>query len=41
MGVAGLIGVAVTLFVRSFQYNTDYYISAKEVEHTEKALRVV
>jgi cytochrome aa3-600 menaquinol oxidase subunit 1 len=39
MGIVGLIGVAVTLFVRSFQYDTDYYIPVDEIERTEKALR--
>ncbi|MCQ6281356.1 cbb3-type cytochrome c oxidase subunit I [Bacillus sp. EB600] len=39
MGITGLIGVVVTLFVRSFQYDTDFYIPAEEIEQTEKALR--
>lgn len=39
MGIIGLIGVAITLFVRSFQYDTDYYITVEEIERTEKALR--
>jgi cytochrome aa3-600 menaquinol oxidase subunit 1 len=39
MGIVGLIGVAVTLFVRSFQYDMDYYIPVDEIERTEKALR--
>jgi cytochrome aa3-600 menaquinol oxidase subunit 1 len=39
MGVAGLIGVVITLIVRSFQYDTDYYIPVEEVEQTEKRLR--
>ncbi|MDQ6598317.1 cytochrome ubiquinol oxidase subunit I [Bacillus salipaludis] len=39
MGVIGLIGVAITLFTRSFQYDTDYYIPVEEIERTEKALR--
>jgi cytochrome aa3-600 menaquinol oxidase subunit 1 len=39
MGIIGLMGVAVTLFVRSFQYDTDYYIPVEEIERTEKALR--
>ncbi|QYR20727.1 cbb3-type cytochrome c oxidase subunit I [Paenibacillus sp. sptzw28] len=38
MGVAGLVGVGVTLLIRSFQYDTDYYISAEEVRATETAL---
>jgi len=39
MGFAGLIGVALTLYARSFQYDTDYYIPVDEIERTEKALR--
>jgi cytochrome aa3-600 menaquinol oxidase subunit 1 len=39
MGIIGLIGVAITLFARSFQYDTDYYIPVDEIERTEKALR--
>jgi cytochrome aa3-600 menaquinol oxidase subunit I len=39
MGIVGLIGVALTLITRSFQYDTDYYISVEEIERTEKALR--
>jgi cytochrome aa3-600 menaquinol oxidase subunit 1 len=39
MGIIGLIGVAITLFTRSFQYDTDYYIPVDEIERTEKALR--
>jgi cytochrome aa3-600 menaquinol oxidase subunit 1 len=39
LGFAGLIGVALTLYARSFQYDTDYYIPVDEIERTEKALR--
>jgi cytochrome aa3-600 menaquinol oxidase subunit I len=38
MGVAGLVGVAICLFARSFDYDTDYYIPAEEVKRTEAAL---
>ncbi|GAA3325250.1 hypothetical protein GCM10020331_056360 [Ectobacillus funiculus] len=38
MGFAGLIGVALTLYARSFQYDTDYYIPVDEIERTEKKL---
>lgn len=38
MAVIGLIGVAACMFVRSFQYDTDYYIPKEEVEATESAL---
>ncbi|MFC7441789.1 cbb3-type cytochrome c oxidase subunit I [Laceyella putida] len=42
MGVIGLIGVGVCLLARSFQYQTDYYISVDEVKRTEASLgRVV
>jgi cytochrome aa3-600 menaquinol oxidase subunit 1 len=39
MGIIGLVGVAITLVARSFQYDTDYWIPAEEIERTEKALR--
>jgi len=39
MAIAGMLGVGVCLFVRSFQYDTDYYIPVEEVEETEKRLR--
>ncbi|MFF2877678.1 cbb3-type cytochrome c oxidase subunit I [Gottfriedia sp. NPDC057991] len=39
MGIVGLIGVVIALFARSFQYDTDYYISVEEIERTEMALR--
>ena len=41
MGICGLIGVAICLFVRSFQYDTDYFIPVDEIERTEKALHSV
>lgn len=39
MYIPGLLGVVATLFARSFQYDTDYYIPAEEVRRTEAALR--
>ncbi|WP_019533253.1 cbb3-type cytochrome c oxidase subunit I [Paenibacillus ginsengihumi] len=39
MAIPGLIGVAICMLVRSFQYDTDYYIPAEEVARTEAALR--
>ncbi|GGE50528.1 quinol oxidase subunit 1 [Pullulanibacillus camelliae] len=39
MGALGLLGVAICLIVRSFQYDTDYYISVDEIKETEAALR--
>lgn len=36
--VLGLVGVAGMLIARSFQYDTDYFIPAEEVRHTEAAL---
>lgn len=38
MGIVGLAGVAVTLAVRSFEFNTDYYIPVDEVRRTEASL---
>ncbi|AJY77085.1 cbb3-type cytochrome c oxidase subunit I [Paenibacillus beijingensis] len=35
MGISGLIGVIVCLFVRSFTYDVDYYIPVDEVKKTE------
>jgi cytochrome aa3-600 menaquinol oxidase subunit 1 len=35
MGIVGLVAVAVMLIVRSFQYNTDYYIPVEEIKHAE------
>ncbi|MCU6710706.1 cbb3-type cytochrome c oxidase subunit I [Paenibacillus sp. J5C_2022] len=39
MAIPGLIGVAVCMLVRSFTYNTDYYIPVEEIERTEAAAR--
>lgn len=39
MAIPGLIGVAICMLVRSFQYDTDYYIPAEEVARTEASLR--
>ncbi len=38
VGILGLVGVLLCLLFRSFEYDTDYYIPAEEVEHTEAAL---
>lgn len=38
MAVAGLVGVGVTMLVRSFQYDTDYYIPVEEIKSTEAAM---
>ncbi|GIM46386.1 cytochrome ubiquinol oxidase subunit I [Collibacillus ludicampi] len=38
MGVFGLAGVAICLLLRSFEYDTDYYIPVDEVKRTEAAL---
>ncbi len=38
IAVIGGLGVAVCLFRRSFEYDTDYYIPVDEVIHTESAL---
>lgn len=38
MGVIGMIGVFISLIVRSFQYDTDYYIPVDEVKRTEASL---
>jgi cytochrome o ubiquinol oxidase subunit 1 len=35
LALAGLGCVLVTLIMRSFDYNTDYYVTASEVEATE------
>ncbi|MDI1353251.1 MAG: cytochrome o ubiquinol oxidase subunit I, partial [bacterium] len=35
LSVLGLIGVLISLIMRSFNYNTDYYLSAREVEAIE------
>ncbi|WP_219836813.1 cbb3-type cytochrome c oxidase subunit I [Paenibacillus sp. R14(2021)] len=34
---AGLAGVGITLLIRSFQYDTDYYVPVKEVVEIEKS----
>lgn len=39
MIVLGLGGVIVSMLVRSFTYNTDYYIPVDEIERTEAAAR--
>jgi len=38
LGVIGLIGVAATLYARSFQYDTEYVIPVEEIKKTEAAL---
>lgn len=38
MMIVGLIGVVVTVLMRSFDYNIDYYVKADEVKETETAL---
>lgn len=38
MMIVGLIGVVVTVLMRSFDYNIDYYVKAEEVKETETAL---
>ena len=35
LAILGLGSVIVSLLIRSFDYNTDYYITASEVEATE------
>ncbi|GKU77695.1 cbb3-type cytochrome c oxidase subunit I [Paenibacillus sp. L3-i20] len=39
MIIPGMIGVVVCMLVRSFTYNTDYYIPVDEVKRTEAAAR--
>jgi len=39
IAIPGLIGVAVCMLVRSFTYNTDYYIPVDEIKKTEASLR--
>lgn len=39
MIIPGLIGVVICMLVRSFTYNTDYYIPVDEIERTEAAAR--
>lgn len=38
MAVIGLIGVALSMWARSFQYDTDYYIPVDEVRRTEASM---
>lgn len=38
MALIGLIGVAACLLIRSFQYDTDYYIPVEEIKRTEALL---
>jgi cytochrome aa3-600 menaquinol oxidase subunit I len=38
MGAVGLLGVGLCLILRSFDYDTDYYIPAEEVRRTEASL---
>jgi cytochrome aa3-600 menaquinol oxidase subunit 1 len=35
MGAFGLLGVAVCMFIRSFDYDTDYYITVDEIKRAE------
>lgn len=35
MGVIGMLGVGLCLLLRSFDYDTDYYIPVEEIERTE------
>jgi cytochrome aa3-600 menaquinol oxidase subunit 1 len=37
LGILGFLGVGVCLILRSFEFDTDYYIPIEEVRHTEKA----
>ncbi|REE88969.1 cytochrome aa3-600 menaquinol oxidase subunit 1 [Paenibacillus taihuensis] len=37
MAILGMVGVGVTLLIRSFQYDTDYYVPVEEVRETEVA----
>jgi cytochrome aa3-600 menaquinol oxidase subunit 1 len=39
MAIPGMIGVAVCMLVRSFSYDTDYFIPVDEIKRTEAALR--
>ena len=38
LGFLALLGVLVSLLLRSLEYDTDYYVPIEEVEHTEAAL---
>ncbi|MDB5084477.1 MAG: cytochrome aa3 quinol oxidase subunit, partial [Bacilli bacterium] len=33
-----MLAVIVCLLVRSFQFDTDYYVPVEEIQHTEAAL---
>lgn len=37
MAILGMVGVGATLLIRSFQYDTDYYVPVEEVRETEVA----
>lgn len=37
--IPALVGVAICMLVRSFTYDTDYYIPVDEIERTERTLR--
>jgi len=39
MAIVGLLGVVACIFARSFNYDTDYYVPASEVEKIEKKLK--
>ncbi|WP_159887409.1 cbb3-type cytochrome c oxidase subunit I [Paenibacillus puerhi] len=41
MAIPALVGVAICMIVRSFTYNTDYYIPVDEIKRTEASLREV
>lgn len=38
MAVIGMVGVALVMWARSFQYDTDYYVPVDEVRRTEASL---
>ncbi|MHB1682899.1 MAG: cytochrome aa3 quinol oxidase subunit I [Bacilli bacterium] len=38
LGFLALLGVLISLLLRSLEYDTDYYVPIEEVEHTEAAL---
>jgi cytochrome aa3-600 menaquinol oxidase subunit 1 len=39
MAIPALVGVGICMLVRSFTYDTDYYISVDEIKRTEAALK--
>jgi cytochrome aa3-600 menaquinol oxidase subunit 1 len=41
MAIPALVGVGICMLVRSFSYNTDYYISVDEIRQTEAKLKGV